>query len=182
MNLHDRLVHVRNTFWLNRLLYRIQRTDLVGKYAFGFPAGSMYWFRVAALSGLDDLILQHDEFERELGQADGALHHAVERLIGLYAETRGFKMTEVSLNDTVPAVDDLQAPSDLIAQSDSSNENELVTQLRRQLEGKERDLAEVKWLLTEVTHSLSWRITTPFRVVASLFRPGSKGKSENMKK
>jgi len=91
-------------------------------------------------------------------------------------------MTEVSLNDTVPAVDDLQAPSDLIAQSDSSNENELVTQLRRQLEGKERDLAEVKWLLTEVTHSLSWRITTPFRVVASLFRPGSKGKSENMKK
>lgn len=178
MNLQDRLVHVRNTFWLNRLLYRIQRTDLVGKYAFSFPAGSMYWFRVAALSGLDDLILQHDEFERELGQADGALHHAVERLIGLYAETRGYKMTEVSLNGTGPAVDELQAPSDFIAKADSSNDSELVMQLRRQLEGKERDLAEVKWLLTEVTNSLSWRITTPFRIVASLFRPGAKVKGK----
>ena len=173
INLQDRLVHVRNTFWLNQLLYRIQRTDLVGKYAFSFPAGSMYWFRVAALSGLDDLILQHDEFEQELGQADGGLHHAVERLIGLYAETRGYKMTEVSLNDIADA--DLQVSSDLMAQSDFSNESELVVQLRRQLEGKERDLAEVKWLLTEVTHSFSWRITTPFRAVASLFRrPGKK--------
>jgi lipopolysaccharide biosynthesis protein len=170
INLQDRLVHVRNTFWLNRLLYRIQRTDLVGKYAFSFPAGSMYWFRVAALAGLDDLIFEHDEFERELGQADGALHHAVERLIALYAETRGYKMAEVSLNDGAAADTDLQVPSDLMAQSDLSNESELVVQLRRQLEGKERDLAEVKWLLAEVTNSFSWRITTPFRVFASLFR------------
>jgi lipopolysaccharide biosynthesis protein len=160
-------------FWLNQLLYRIQRTDLVGKYAFSFPAGSMYWFRVAALSGLDDLIMQHDEFEQELGQADGGLHHAVERLIGLYAETRGYKMTEISLHDIAEA--DLQVSADLMAQSDFSNESELVVQLRRQLEGKERDLAEVKWLLTEVTHSFSWRITAPLRVVASLFRgPGKK--------
>jgi lipopolysaccharide biosynthesis protein len=170
MNLQDRLVHVRNTFWLNRLLYRIQRTDLVGKYAFSFPAGSMYWFRVAALSGLADLILQHDEFERELGQADGALHHAVERLIGLYAETRGYKMTEISLNDVGTSDADPGVAPDFMAQSDFSDESEPVVQLRRQLEGKERDLAEVKWLLTEVTQSMSWRITTPLRIFASLFR------------
>ena len=87
-------------------------------------------------------------------------------------------MTEVSLNDTGPAVYELQMPSDFIARADSSNDSELVMQLRRQLEGKERDLAEVKWLLTEVTNSLSWRITTPFRIVASLFRPGAKVKAK----
>ncbi|HET9943917.1 MAG TPA: glycoside hydrolase family 99-like domain-containing protein, partial [Terriglobia bacterium] len=40
--------YIDNTFWLDRLLARMNRTDLVGNYAFSFPAGSMYWFRVDA--------------------------------------------------------------------------------------------------------------------------------------
>ena len=88
--------HVPNTFWLDRLLKRMNRSDLIGKYAFGFPAGSMFWFRVEALSGFDDLILAGDAFEQELGQRDGTLAHAAERLVILYAQERGFYTKEIS--------------------------------------------------------------------------------------
>jgi lipopolysaccharide biosynthesis protein len=88
--------HVENTFWLDRLLDRLQRRDLIGEYAFPFPAGSMYWFKVDALAGFDDLVLENDAFEHELGQRDGTMAHAVERLVGLYAQQRGYYMKEIS--------------------------------------------------------------------------------------
>jgi hypothetical protein len=96
MDLRINHVHVRNTYWLDRLLHRMGRSDLAGRYTFNFPAGSMYWFRVSALAGFADLILAEDDFEPELGQVDGALHHAVERLVGLYAEKQGYRMKEFS--------------------------------------------------------------------------------------
>jgi lipopolysaccharide biosynthesis protein len=88
-------VHAPNAFWLDRLLYRLGRSDLVGKYTFDFPAGSMYWFRVSALAGFENFILAEDEFEQELGQVDGTLGHSVERLVGLYAQGLGYRMKEV---------------------------------------------------------------------------------------
>jgi lipopolysaccharide biosynthesis protein len=88
--------HVPNTFWLDRILQRMNRTDLIGNYSLRFSAGSMFWFRIEALAGLDDLILAGDDFELELGQRDGTLAHAVERLVSLYAKERGFCMKEVS--------------------------------------------------------------------------------------
>ena len=85
-----------NTRWLNRLLMQINRQDLIENYAFQFPAGSMFWFRVAALEGLDDLILGEDAFEPECGQIDGTLAHAIERFVALFAEQRGYRMKELS--------------------------------------------------------------------------------------
>src|SRR5262249_54884243 len=84
-DLRPRSACLQNTYWLDRFLYRMDRKEQVGKYAFTFPAGSMYWFRVSALSGLEDLVLLEDAFEPELGQRDGMLHHAVERLVAFYA-------------------------------------------------------------------------------------------------
>lgn len=88
-------VHARNTVRLDELLLRMGRTDLIGSYNALFPAGSMYWFRVAALAGLDELVLDKDEFERELGQSDGTLSHAIERLVAVYAQGRGYLMEEL---------------------------------------------------------------------------------------
>jgi lipopolysaccharide biosynthesis protein/SAM-dependent methyltransferase len=95
LNLALHHVHIRNTFWLDHLFERIGRSDLIGKYTVDFPAGSMYWFRVSALAGLDELILERDDFEPELAQVDGTLAHAVERVVAAYAAKQGYRMKEI---------------------------------------------------------------------------------------
>jgi lipopolysaccharide biosynthesis protein len=87
-------VNAGNRVWLDKLLPRMGRTDLIGSYRASFPAGSMYWFRVAALAGLDDLLLEEDEFELEAGQLDGTLAHAVERIVVLYASMNGYDVEQ----------------------------------------------------------------------------------------
>lgn len=96
-DLGDLRNHIDNTFWLDRLLARMNRPDLIGNYALTFPAGSMYWFRVEALDGFESLALAEDAFEQELGQRDGTLAHALERLVGLYALQQGYHMQEIDV-------------------------------------------------------------------------------------
>jgi lipopolysaccharide biosynthesis protein len=56
-----------------------------------FPAGSMFYVRLAALRPLLDAHLNESEFEAELGQVDGTMAHAVERIFGIVAElSNGF--------------------------------------------------------------------------------------------
>ena len=94
--------HVQNTFWLDRLLKRLNRQDLVGTYLFSFPAGSMYWFRLDALAGFEEVMLEEDRFEYELGQRDGTLAHAIERVVALYVEQTGYSMKEIVTMDIGP--------------------------------------------------------------------------------
>ena len=86
-----------NVFWLNQLLTRLKRPELIGSYQVLFPAGSMYWFRVAALNGLQELVDQ--PFEPELGQRDGTLAHSIERIVSLYAWERGYRTRELREDD-----------------------------------------------------------------------------------
>ena len=95
-------INAGNRPWLDKLLSKLGRKDLIGSYRTLFPAGSMYWFRVASLAGLDDLVLAEDAFELEVGQLDGTLAHAVERLVTLYAATYGYETEEVDVCATEP--------------------------------------------------------------------------------
>ena len=82
-----------NRPWLDELLTRMGEGDQIGKYQFDFPAGSMYWFRVASLTKLlDRQFIDLDEFEPEAGQLDGTLQHAVERVISLLVRKAGYKV------------------------------------------------------------------------------------------
>ena len=82
-----------NRPWLDELLTRMGERDQIGKYQFDFPAGSMYWFRVASLTKLlDRQFIDLDEFEPEAGQLDGALQHSVERIISLLVRKAGYKV------------------------------------------------------------------------------------------
>jgi hypothetical protein len=50
----------------------------------------MFWCRPQALKPLLDLELDLDEFERENGQMDGTLAHAIERLFLFTVEKAGY--------------------------------------------------------------------------------------------
>jgi hypothetical protein len=97
LNLAEVRHHIDNTFWLDRLLGALDKTDLIGNYKLSFAAGSMFWFRVNALAGLDSLILPEDAFEHEMGQRDGTLAHALERLTALYALQKGYRTAEMDV-------------------------------------------------------------------------------------
>jgi lipopolysaccharide biosynthesis protein len=61
-----------------------------------FIAGSMYWCRLASLHPLLDAHLLEEMFQKEKGQIDGTLPHAIERLLIHIAEERGYHCTDAA--------------------------------------------------------------------------------------
>lgn len=54
-----------------------------------FPAGSMFWFRGGAIARLVAIRLEYEDFQPEIGQDDGTLAHAIERMLPFLAELDG---------------------------------------------------------------------------------------------
>lgn len=65
-----------------KFAYSANRNDLE------FFAGTMFWFKPAALKALPEIV-QHETWERERGQLDGTLAHAVERIINDVVRSQG---------------------------------------------------------------------------------------------
>jgi tetratricopeptide (TPR) repeat protein len=61
-----------------------------------FAAGSMFWYRPKALSALTKSIWRELEFTDELGQTDGTIVHAIERIISLVAENSGYSVSLIN--------------------------------------------------------------------------------------
>lgn len=60
-----------------------------------FFAGTMFWVRPKALASLRDLGLSQD-FEADQGKTDGALEHAVERVLSIAVKRAGYKVSEIN--------------------------------------------------------------------------------------
>ena len=52
----------------------------------------------------------------------------------------------------------------------SRKQSELIRLLRKQLEAKERELADTKWVFERFQESPSWKLTAPLRWIARKLR------------
>ena len=84
-----------NKFWLDKLLYKMGKRIFIDRYNWEFVAGSMFWFRIDSLSFLQSLDLSDNDFEEELGQLDGTLAHALERIIPLGITQSGLSVLKI---------------------------------------------------------------------------------------
>lgn len=89
------------TFWgANELMVRkIMEAagDASGGGALGFFAGTMFWFRPAALRDLVALSESVLAFEPETGMQDGTLAHALERAFAIMVRHAGYVTTSLEL-------------------------------------------------------------------------------------
>lgn len=60
-----------------------------------FPAGSMFWARADALDGLLNARMKIGDFQKERGQVDGTVAHAIERLFGEYVSQAGYQLRQI---------------------------------------------------------------------------------------
>ncbi len=60
-----------------------------------YPVGGMFWARTEAIAPLLDHPWRTDDFPPELGQTDGTIMHAIERVIVLVAQDAGYTFTEL---------------------------------------------------------------------------------------
>ena len=79
----------RNREWLDKLIRRMKLGDLQGQKDWVYSAGTMFWFSGSALLPIRELGITVDDFEEEMGQLDGTLAHALERLMPLVVQKSG---------------------------------------------------------------------------------------------
>ena len=87
---------------LARGLMKRMGIEIDKNFALEFPSGSMFCGRSAAFRPLLDLGLGFDDFPEEGGHVDGTLAHAIERVLLMVAESRGFEWLKVARRDLYP--------------------------------------------------------------------------------
>jgi lipopolysaccharide biosynthesis protein len=85
-------------FWgpnRERVEHELARIGInANRYRLKFPGGSMFWIKPATLHLLKGMNYNALDFEREEGQLDGTLAHAIERIIGFLVQHSGQRLVE----------------------------------------------------------------------------------------
>jgi lipopolysaccharide biosynthesis protein len=71
-------------------------------YCLDYPDGGMFWGKTVAIKPLLDLGLNLEDFQLEKGQLDGALSHAIERMVIYCAFKQGFYGCRISADPAYP--------------------------------------------------------------------------------
>lgn len=79
---------LQNMDQANALAARLRLDKPVANFV-DYPVGGMFWAKRRLMEPFFDLNLTYDDFPAESGETDGALHHALERLVGETARQFG---------------------------------------------------------------------------------------------
>ena len=74
-----------------------KRFDIPNNFDNVFPAGSMFWAKTEAMKPLFE-VLDKDDFEVEDGQVDGTCAHAIERMLVMLPQGRGYDYLQITNN------------------------------------------------------------------------------------
>lgn len=89
---------------LNRTTELLQRIEIpVDEDRLSFPAGSIYWLKPQIVTLLRGLQLGPENFDLELGQTDGTVAHAIERVLGVMTDAVGMHILQTSQLAALPA-------------------------------------------------------------------------------
>jgi lipopolysaccharide biosynthesis protein len=105
-----------NLAWLARLCREL-KLGVLGE--FSFVGNNMYAGRVDALERLTQVNSLGDRFEEELGQSDGTLGHALERLVGVVLADQQLSIGEVSWTDQSIELHPYQERPEMVARDAS---------------------------------------------------------------
>ncbi|MGL4488056.1 MAG: glycoside hydrolase family 99-like domain-containing protein [Rhizobiaceae bacterium] len=96
-SLNDSWVIQNNKAGMDQILLKLHLQKLVKDFTVhSFFAGTMFWFRPAALEALSKAKFSDADFGVELGRVDGTLAHAMERVFGIISATSGHKLAEMA--------------------------------------------------------------------------------------
>lgn len=135
-----------------------------GEFDYDFSTGSMFWFKPEAFTPLLSLNINQYSFEKERGQIDGTLAHAVERIFPQAATVAGYEMVGTHVLGIVKeyfGADWCHNRHYLEAFRDSSI-------LLRKLTKCINALAERGREINMLHNSISWKVTAPLRRANSL--------------
>ncbi len=81
---------------INLLLDRMGFNTVSKDKIITFPAGTMFWAKTKCIDEIFKIGLEKEDFPIEEGQVDGTIAHAIERLLGILPEEKGYKTIIVS--------------------------------------------------------------------------------------
>lgn len=79
-------------------LYMMLFGDIPQEKCSDYPAGSFFWARTSMLQPLFDLDLQVEDFDKEDGQVDGTVAHALERILGSLPTITGHQVRCIAVD------------------------------------------------------------------------------------
>jgi lipopolysaccharide biosynthesis protein len=101
-SLNDSWTVQNNKHSMDQILGKLNFNHFASDYTkHSFFAGTMFWFRPAALDALVSNALSDEDFGVELGRVDGTPAHAMERLFGVISAAGGYKITEMANKSSV---------------------------------------------------------------------------------
>ncbi len=97
------LYYGANAAYIN-YISQMMGVDAKSTFKLNFVAGTMFYARVEALMPLIALGFREQDFEKEEGQLDGTLAHAIERAFSISAYTAGFDLADATYGSKKPRI------------------------------------------------------------------------------